>query len=149
MELKINIIFSLHAPALTILGIQLLPIVAILPGCTNDAHVVLIWLLFAGIHVCIYRTEQNIIVIGVKSIYKGLLPKQHIKYKTKETVNCNSNMFCAGWSLTVWYVHQVIFALWEDKINFCSPVCEDRCSGSICILHFSMHWPPLQKQQPT
>jgi hypothetical protein len=43
---------------------------AILPGCTKDAHVVFILLLFAGIHVCIYRTEQNIIVIGVKSIYK-------------------------------------------------------------------------------
>ena len=29
------------------------------------------------------RTEQNRIVIGLNSIYKGLLPKQHIKYKTK------------------------------------------------------------------
>ena len=25
------------------------------------------------------RTEQNMIFIGLKSIYKGLLPKQHIK----------------------------------------------------------------------
>jgi hypothetical protein len=33
------------------------------------------------------RTEQNIIFIGVKSIYKGLLPKQHIKYKTKKLLN--------------------------------------------------------------
>ena len=33
------------------------------------------------------RTEQNIIFIGVKSIYKGLLPKQHIKYKTKRLLN--------------------------------------------------------------
>ena len=30
-----------------------------------------------------HRTEQNRICIGLKSIYKGLLPKQHIKYKTK------------------------------------------------------------------
>jgi hypothetical protein len=30
------------------------------------------------------RTEQNRIFIGLKSIYKGLLPKQHIKYKTKK-----------------------------------------------------------------
>ena len=32
------------------------------------------------------RTEQNRTehdFIGLKSIYKGLLPKQHIKYKTK------------------------------------------------------------------
>ena len=27
-------------------------------------------------------------------------------------------MFCAGWSLTVCYVHQVIFALLEDTIIF-------------------------------
>ena len=32
-------------------------------------------------------TEQNRIFIGVKSIYKGLLPKQHIKYKTKKLLN--------------------------------------------------------------
>jgi hypothetical protein len=32
---------------------------AILPGCTKDVHVVLILLLFAGIHICIYRTEHN------------------------------------------------------------------------------------------
>jgi hypothetical protein len=30
-----------------------------------------------------FRTEQNRIFIGLKSRYKGLLPKQHIKYKTK------------------------------------------------------------------
>ena len=30
------------------------------------------------------RTEQNRMFIGVKSIYKGLLPKQNIKYKTKK-----------------------------------------------------------------
>ena len=31
--------------------------------------------------------EQNRIFIGVKSIYKGLLPKQHIKYKTTKLLN--------------------------------------------------------------
>jgi hypothetical protein len=35
------------------------------------------------------RTEQNRIFIGVKSIYKVLLPKQHIKYKTKKLLNTN------------------------------------------------------------
>ena len=30
---------------------------------------------------------MNIIFIDVKSIYKGLLPKQHIKYKTKKLLN--------------------------------------------------------------
>ena len=38
------------------------------------------------------RTEQNRTCIGLKSIYKGLLPKQHIKYKTK-TVNYNQTTF--------------------------------------------------------
>jgi hypothetical protein len=33
------------------------------------------------------RTEQNRMFIGVKSIYKGLLPKQNIKYKTKKLLN--------------------------------------------------------------
>jgi hypothetical protein len=85
-------------------------------------------------HLVQIYTEQNIIFIVVKSIYKGLLPKQHIKYKTKETVNCTwhelflisqgiKRWICVGWSLTVCYVHQVIFALWEGKIYFCSPVC--------------------------
>ena len=34
-------------------------------------------------------SEQNktLIFIGVKSVYKGLLPKQHIKYKTKKLLN--------------------------------------------------------------
>jgi hypothetical protein len=31
----------------------------------------------------LHRTEQNRIVIGLKSIYKGLLPRHHIKYTTK------------------------------------------------------------------
>ena len=35
------------------------------------------------------RTEQNRICIGVKFIYKGLLPKQHIKIQNKETVKYN------------------------------------------------------------
>ena len=38
------------------------------------------------------RTEQNRTFIDLKSIYKGLLPKQHLKYKTK-TVNYNQTTF--------------------------------------------------------
>lgn len=56
---------------------------ALLPGCTKDVHVVLILLLFAGIHVhvhvCIYRTE---FLLKKKGLLR--IPKQHIKYKTKE-----------------------------------------------------------------
>ena len=32
-------------------------------------------------------TEQNRIFIGLKSTYKELIPKQHIKYKTRLTLN--------------------------------------------------------------
>ena len=52
---------------------------------------------FEGVKVCVgeggggvrqaVRTEQNRIFIGVNSIYKGLLPKQHIKNKTKKLLN--------------------------------------------------------------
>jgi hypothetical protein len=42
------------------------------------------------------RTKQNRNCIGLKSIYKGLLPKQHIKYKTKKlltTIKLHIYMF--------------------------------------------------------
>jgi hypothetical protein len=77
--------------------------------------------------------EQNIIFIGVKSIYKGLLPKQHITYKTKKLLNtiklhvwnaCLTNMKQARpWMLTnlkiiCWfYAHPVH----QNSVNIFGP----------------------------
>ena len=58
------------------------------------------------------RTEQNIIVIGLKSIYKGLLPKQHIKYNTKKR-----------WETLLYYIVQLnrstrkLFTQKEQKLS--------------------------------
>ena len=62
------------------------------------------------------RTEHNIIVIGLKSIYKGLLPKQHIKYKTKTlltTIKLHIYMFethdsLMTFSMRRWYILNMI-----------------------------------------
>jgi hypothetical protein len=58
------------------------------------------------------HAKQNRIFIGVKSIYKGLLPKQHIKYK----------------EVAVW----LIFKDFTPRTPPCSPLVEHRghCKGS-------------------
>ena len=53
-----------------------------------------------------YRTEQNRIFIGLKSIYKGLLPKQHIKYN-QTTYTCLKCM--PPWRHLVWDLMSNIF----------------------------------------
>jgi hypothetical protein len=52
------------------------------------------------------RTEQNRMFIGVKSIYKGLLPKQNIKYKTKKlltTIKLHIHVWNACLINDIWY----------------------------------------------
>jgi hypothetical protein len=52
--------------------------------------------------------HQNRTFIGLKSIYKGLLPKQHIKYKTK-TVNYNQTTFVHIYAhCQMWQFHENI-----------------------------------------
>jgi hypothetical protein len=61
-------------------------------------------------HYC--RKEQYKIFIGVKSIYKGLLPKQHIKYKTKKllnTIKLHIHVWNACLPNDIWYEEVVQF----------------------------------------
>ena len=58
------------------------------------------------------RTEQNRNFIGLKSIYKGLLPKQHIKYKTKKllnTIKLHIHVWNACLPDDIWYEEVVHF----------------------------------------
>ena len=67
---------------------------------------------------------RNRILIGVKSIYKRLLPKQHIKYKTKKLLNTmklhiHMYMFAMHASLTTFNVCLRDIETLTNKNEYC------------------------------
>jgi hypothetical protein len=56
------------------------------------------------------RTEQNRMFIDLKSIYKGLLPKQHMKYKTKKLLTIDESLyFLSLFGVICTYVYYFVY----------------------------------------